>query len=354
MITNYIVKREEKTKIVIADNAIRNLYEILNEKSHTNYVIFSDTTTYKLFGEEVKKSLEKLDKPVISYVIEPGEKNKTLSSVEKLISFMIKSNCDRKTALIGLGGGVICDMATFAAGIFYRGINCMLIPTTLLAQVDASIGGKGGVNIGEYKNLVGVIKQPNVVIIDPTTLEKLPKVQITSGMAEIIKMAIAFDKKFFSYLANVKTLNMDVLRKSIEICVTLKMKIIEKDPLEKTHVRTAVNFGHSLGHAIEIISGIPHGFAVAIGMVYAMEVSRKITGLSKKDMELAISVLQKYNLPTTISGLTKENIVEHMKKDKKNFGGNARLVLLESIGHLRVVDKIDKKIIEESLHKVLI
>lgn len=350
----YSIKYQEKTEIIIADNAINKLGEILKNQSCSGFVVLSDTTTQKLFGKTVELLLKKLNKPVLTFTIEEGEQNKSLVTIEKLISFLTMKNCDRKTAIVGVGGGVVCDMATFAAGIFFRGLYCIQIPTTLLAQVDASIGGKGGVNIGQYKNLLGVIKQPDVIVIDPKTLAKLPKDQITSGMAEVIKMAIAFDKPFFEYLYKIKSINSSVLKKAIQKAVALKMKIIKADPKEATNTRTALNFGHSLGHAIELMAGIPHGFAVAIGMVYAMEVSKKVTGFSENDMEKAVALLKKYDLPTTVKNLSQQKVLEHMKKDKKNFGGNFRMVLLKSIGKLEVVENIDKKIIEDSFKKVLL
>lgn len=350
----YTIKHTEDVMLEIQDNAIHKVDEILKERNNTSYVILCDKTTYDLFGNNVEESLKRLDKPVHKFIIEPGEKSKTLKTAEEILSFLLEKSCDRKTAIIAVGGGVISDLATFIAGIYYRGVDCIQIPTTLLAQVDAAVGGKGGVNIGEYKNIVGVVKQPNIIVIDPNVLSLLPKDQIASGMAEIIKIAIAFDKNFFRYLFEAKDLSQDVLRKAIDTSVDLKMKIVMADPLEKTNTRTAVNFGHSLGHAIELMAGIPHGFAVAIGMVYAMEVSTKVTNFPKKDMEQALKLLQRYHLPINIKNLKKEDVLEHMKKDKKNFGGNFRLVLLEKIGKLIVVENIDKKIIEESFERVLL
>lgn len=350
----YTIIHTEQTDLVIHDGATENLHEIIDATNQTSYVILFDAETYRLFGKKAETSLQKFNKPVHIFIIETGEASKSLSTIENILSFLIEKNCDRKTTIIGIGGGVVSDIATFVGGIYYRGVNCILIPTTLLAQVDAAIGGKGGVNITDYKNIIGVIKQPNAIIIDPLVLSLLPQEQITSGMAEIIKMAIAFDRHFFNYLSTVIKLDNNVLKKAIHTSVDLKMKIIQEDPLEKTNTRTAVNFGHSFGHAIELMAKIPHGFAVAIGMVYAMEVSTKITGFSKKEMDQAIVLLRKFGLPTTIKNLSKNDVLEHMKKDKKNFGGNFRLVLLDAIGKLRIVENIDKKIIEESFHKVLI
>lgn len=352
--TNYIIKREEKTKIVIQDFAIDNLDKILEDKNCSSFVLFSDTTAFNLFGKQIVNVLKSTNLPVIQFVIEPGEKNKTLEVLEKFLDFLLKNNCNRKTTLIGLGGGVICDMATFAAGIFYREINCVLIPTTLLSQVDASIGGKGGVNVGKYKNILGVIKQPDTIIIDPKTLKNLPKEQITSGMAEIIKMAISFDKPFFDYLSTVSIIDDLFIKKAIEESVGLKMKIVENDPLEQTDTRTTLNFGHSLGHAIELLTEIPHGNAVSIGIVFAMEVSKKIMSFPQTDAEKVVGVLKKFNLPVYIKGLKKDNVLEHMKKDKKNFGGDYRLVLLSQIGKSKVIKNIDKEIINYALEKVLI
>lgn len=350
----YTIQTAETTTIHVKNNVLEKIGSILVDKNYSSFFIICDQTTKKLFAQKITRVLAKLEKPIEVHTLPDGEDSKSVQQFFRILEHLIEKGFDRKSAIISLGGGVVTDIATTAAGIFLRGIDCIHIPTTLLSQVDASIGGKGAVNFRQYKNVIGVIHQPTYIIIDPTILENLPENQIRNGMGEVAKYAIAMDKKLFLNLE--KQINSKMLLPVIKRCVDLKMSIIKKDPHEKTGIRQTVNFGHTLGHAIELYAHLSHGEAVSIGMVFAILVSEKLNMLKKEDKEKAINLLKLYKLPTTLSkkDITKETIYQHMKKDKKSINGVPLFVLLEEIGKVKTGCKVPKYIIDETLDEILI
>ncbi|MBI2430550.1 MAG: 3-dehydroquinate synthase [Candidatus Levybacteria bacterium] len=348
----YTINTTETTDIIIKNSILKNLDSILKEKSYSMFLLICDDTTKKLFANKVLESLEKLDKPIELHSLTPGEDSKNINNLFRILEHLIEKGFDRKSAVVALGGGMVGDMATTASALYHRGIDCIQIPTTLLSQVDAAIGGKGAVNLRHSKNVVGVIRQPRFVVIDPILLEKLPEEKRKSGMGEIIKYAIAMDEKLFEKLTN----NFNDTGWIIDRCITLKMSIVQKDPYEKTGFRQVLNFGHTLGHAIELYAHLSHGEAISIGMVFAAKVSEKLGMIDKISVDKIIALLKKYQLPINLSkkNITKKVIFEHMQKDKKALNGIPTFVLLKEIGKTKTGCLVSNNIIDEALDEILI
>ncbi len=265
-------------------------------------------------------------------IIKAGEQHKTQATVNIIIQKLIEFEADRKTVLVGVGGGVITDITGYVASIYMRGIRFGFIPTTLLALVDASIGGKNGIDIGMYKNIVGVIKQPAFILHDLNFLKTLPDSQWRNGFAEIIKHACIKDKEMLKELQYHSIDNYKNTRKNIDQLVQrnvkIKLKVVQHDELEQGE-RKLLNFGHTLGHALENQYQLMHGEAVAIGMSYAAKISEELIGF--KDAAIVHEVLTIYNLPTNIK-FNKNKIFDVMKMDKKREQKEINFILLEKIG----------------------
>src|SRR4051794_35799451 len=265
-------------------------------------------------------------------VIKAGEQHKNQNTVDNVIGQMINLGADRKTMLIGVGGGVITDMGGYIAGIYMRGIAFGFVPTSILAMVDACIGGKNGVDVGIYKNMVGLIRQPSFLLYDYSLLKSLPKQEWINGFAEIIKHAAIKDAAMFKLLEQHKLTDFQkdtvLLNKLIQCNALLKSKVVQEDEFEKGD-RKLLNYGHTLGHAIENDYQLPHGFAVTIGMVAAAHMSEQYTGFAAT--ERLSSVIKQYGLPTYLQ-FDAERALQNMMADKKRFKNEVHYVLLEKIG----------------------
>lgn len=265
-------------------------------------------------------------------VIPAGEKHKNQATIDGIINQLIALQADRKSTLIGIGGGVITDMTGYAASIYMRGIAFGFVPTTLLAMVDASIGGKNGIDVGIYKNMVGIIRQPKFLLYDVSLLKTLPQADWSNGFAEIIKHACIKDAPMFKLLKE-NTLakfqkNKELLAKLVERNAKLKTKVVQQDEFEQGD-RKLLNYGHTLGHALENQYELYHGQAVAIGMVYAGIISKQL--LKFKQTDAVIEVLAKYGLPTQMD-FDKAQAIEVLKMDKKREKSTINYILLERIG----------------------
>lgn len=264
--------------------------------------------------------------------LKPGEQYKIQLTADAIIEQLIEFQADRSTTLIGVGGGVITDLTGYVASIYMRGIRFGFVPTTLLAMVDASIGGKNGVDVGAYKNLVGSIRQPSFLLYDYSFLKTLPEMEWSNGFAEIIKHACIFDNRLFDLLKNY---SLDKIKKDKKLLasivaknVSLKLAVVKKDEFEKGD-RKLLNFGHTLGHALETQYDLTHGQAVALGMVFAAWLSEKIIGL-KKSPEI-IQVLGQYKLPTFAS-FDADRVFNVLVMDKKRVSNTMHFILLDRIG----------------------
>ncbi|MEO6722003.1 MAG: 3-dehydroquinate synthase [Ferruginibacter sp.] len=267
-------------------------------------------------------------------VIKAGETFKQQAAVDGIIEELITKEAGRNTTIVGVGGGVVTDVAGYAAGIYMRGLKFGFIPTTVLAMVDAAIGGKNGVDVGVYKNLVGLIKQPDFLLFDYSFLEALPNDQWVNGFAEIIKHACIKDAALFAYLENesLESFQSDKnkLADLVERNVNIKTTVVVNDEFEKGD-RMLLNFGHTLGHAIENIYELPHGHAVSIGMIAASTISSAINNFPAADRKRIIDLVTKYHLPVTIQ-FDRQKILNMLKRDKKRASNDICFILLNKIG----------------------
>lgn len=294
-------------------------------------VLISDTNVYKIYGDRVKSSLESVGFDVYEYVFEAGEASKKASTVIGMVEFMAENGLTREDGVVALGGGVCGDMAGFAAAIFLRGVKFVQIPTSLLAQVDSSVGGKTAVDLPQGKNLCGAFHQPALVIIDPDVLDTLSEHFFNDGMGEVIKYGCIKSQSLFERLE--KENPKDFIEDIIFECVDIKRQVVEND--EKEHgERALLNFGHTCGHAIEKLwsfETVSHGEAVGIGMVMITQVSEKM-GITKSGCaDRIVNVLKKNNMKTTDAHSINE-IVDAMSADKKRTGSGIKFAMIKDIG----------------------
>jgi 3-dehydroquinate synthase len=273
-------------------------------------------------------------------VLKPGEAYKVQATVDSVIEQLIDMGADRKSTLIGVGGGVITDITGYIASVYMRGIKFGFVPTTILAMVDASIGGKNGIDVGVYKNMVGVIRQPAFLLYDSSLLQSLPVTEWENGFAEIIKHACIKDAEMFEELeqhsVSFYQSNKEALSKLIERNCLIKTKVVQEDEFEKAD-RKLLNFGHTLGHAVENKYKLMHGHAVSIGMVAAATISEEINNFFSVEKERLVKLIEQYNLPAAFS-YDKAIAFETLKKDKKKEQDTMQYVLLNKIGEARVMN----------------
>jgi len=282
-------------------------------------------------------------------VLKAGERFKNQNAVNEIIDQLIEFNADRQSFIVGVGGGVVTDIAGFAASVYMRGIKFGFVPTSILGMVDASVGGKNGVDVGVYKNLVGVIRHPDFLLFDYSFLETLPNEEWINGFAEIVKHACIKDENMFDLLKE-KTLkdfqnSKHDIGKLIERNVDIKYNVVANDEFE-TADRKLLNFGHTIGHAIENTAKLPHGSAVSIGMVAACIISEKINGFSHEETEKVKQLLSKYHLPVAFD-FDKQKTWEILLHDKKKSGSDMNFVVLDKIGKASI-----KKISLTDLHQI--
>jgi len=280
--------------------------------------------------------LESMASDVIT--IGTGEEIKTLDTVRDIYAHLVSSEADRSAFIVGIGGGIVCDITGFVASTFLRGVRFGFVATTLLAQVDASVGGKNGVNFKGYKNMVGLFHQPEFVICDPELLKTLPQKEIFCGLAEIVKHAAIADADLFEYLEkhaeDILALDRQAIQKLVRVSVRIKSSIVSRDETEKGE-RRLLNFGHTFGHAIEKVTGVAHGEAVSMGMVIASALSVKKSLLSAQEDQRLRVVLQNLKLPTRLEAQP-QKILDAITQDKKRAGDRIHFVLLNGIGGARV------------------
>lgn len=318
--------------ILIERGLINNVGGLIKSvTSATKITVITDTNVEKLYAERIVDSLKTEGFDTSLFVFEAGEKSKILSTISRMYDHMAEFKMSRKDIVVALGGGVTGDMAGFAAATYMRGIDFVQIPTSLLAQVDSSVGGKTGVDIPQGKNLVGAFHQPRLVIIDPDTLSTLPEYYINDGMAEVIKYGCIKDEELFRTLEKQNAL--DIIEDIIETCVSIKRDVVNRDEKERGE-RMLLNFGHTLGHSLEKIynfEGLSHGQAVAIGMVMITNAGER-AGLTEKGTADKITALcKKYNLPVSDSADI-GRIAAECTSDKKSSAGSVSFVLLDRIG----------------------
>jgi 3-dehydroquinate synthase len=325
----------------------------------TRILIVTNPSVDSLYGDALRETLGPIECEVLTESVPEGEEWKTLQTVHKLYDRMVEARLDRQSLMVVLGGGVVGDLAGFAAATYMRGIPFVQVPTTLLAQVDSSIGGKVGVDHPLGKNLIGAFYQPVRVCIDPVLLASLPEEQVRNGMAEVIKYGMIADESLFALLErhshSMPALDDTVLEDVIRRCCQIKARVVQQDVRETTGLRAILNYGHTVGHAIESATGytrFTHGEAVSIGMVAAakMAVAMKLISTEVEDRQRAL--LESAGLPTRFSDIEPGHIIEAMLTDKKAVGGRARFVVPMAIGRVVVKDNVPTEIVEQALREL--
>jgi len=306
-----------------------------------------------LYLSEISQTLKTFDLKTL--VLPEGETEKNLETIGKAAEFLSDNGIDRDSSIIAFGGGVIGDITGFVASSYMRGIKFLQVPTTLLAQVDSSVGGKTGVNISRGKNLIGAFYQPSAVIADTKYLNSLEPKRLSEGLAEVIKYGLIRDEDFFVWLSKntsrILALEPEVMAHLIERCCQIKAEIVSEDEREGS-IRAILNYGHTFGHAIESLtdySVYTHGEAVSIGMVMAASMAERMGMLSKDDKKDIINILESVNLPTEKPSLNSNDFLKSMKRDKKAQDGEIRLILLEGIGRAIISNDYPNEILMKTI-----
>ena len=335
-----LVKREgDFTYPICFEEDFCGLSSVMKETGLAGHKVclVSDSNVEPLYGADVKKALEDAGCEVITFTFEAGEKNKNLDTVSDLYRTLIENNMDRKSFLAALGGGVTGDLTGFAAATYLRGIDFIQIPTTLLAQVDSSVGGKTGVDFQQYKNMVGAFHQPRLVYMNMNTLKSLPPVQFACGMGEILKTGLICDGDFFRFVCRnekqIHQMDLSILSVMIRRCCEIKAGVVERDPKEKGE-RALLNLGHTVGHAVEKLMDFKllHGQCVGTGLIAAAALSRSRGLLTEEQYHEIVQGCLAYDLPDHVSGLLPEDILNATKKDKKMEQGHIKFILMDGIG----------------------
>ena len=344
--------------IICGAGELKNIHKYVDFASYSSVIVLTEKKIYNLWKNEIRSAI-KTEKII---QVDSGECEKNIETAKKIWEQMIAFGADRKSLLINIGGGMITDLGGFAASVYMRGIDYVNCPTSLLAMVDASIGGKNGVNFGEIKNIIGVFGHPKAVIIDINFLQTLEKREYISVFGEIIKHAIIFDKKYFNMLTCCNEIDdKKMLLKIISRSLKIKKYIVEKDIKEK-NFRNRLNFGHTVGHAFETVAmntdaPLLHGEAVALGMVIEAKIAEKMNIISQNEVEKIVKILIKYGFENIVNSITIcrifgdkiDEILKIVKKDKKNQKSVIKMVLPTKIG----VCKYNIDVCENQIEEVL-
>jgi len=349
--------KERSYDILIGADCLKDIGHYLKDICPSKTVaLISNPVVFTLYGKQIEESLKRYSLTPFTIIIPDGEQYKDFFWAYHILTQMLQAGLDRGSAVIALGGGVVGDIAAFCASVYMRGINLVQIPTTLLAQVDSSVGGKTGVNHLLGKNMIGTFYQPKLVLIDVNTLRTLPKREFLAGLAEVIKYGIILDKEFFYFLTearkNLLKLEPSILIKVIKRCCELKANVVSKDETE-AGLRAILNYGHTIGHAIETQTNYKeflHGEAVAIGMAAEAKLSELLGYLSTEDTEKIVNTISSYELPVgTGFDIEASSLLNSMRIDKKTRKGSITFILPEQIGRVR----IEKAVSESAILEVL-
>jgi 3-dehydroquinate synthase len=332
--------------IIIEPGLLKQTQRLINEFGlGGRVVIVSNITVASLYGQALAESL-----PAATLIcMGDGEQYKTLATVAQLYADFVAAGVDRSTTIVALGGGVVGDAAGFAAATYMRGVRFVQIPTSLLAMVDSSVGGKVGVDLPQGKNLVGAFKQPNVVLIDPDVLHTLPPEQWRCGMAEAVKHGFLADENLLDPALHSPERSPELVRRAVQV----KVDVVEQDPFEQ-NIRAHLNLGHTFGHAIEQVTGYEwlHGEAVGVGMLAAVKLSHALNLCDAALVEQVDDILAETGLPRSLNGLDPEAIYAAMSTDKKWKNGRSYFVLLRAIGQPLIMQDVPKEQIIEVLQSI--
>ena len=314
------------------------------ERDDAHAIIVTDANVDELYAEPLAAALADLGCEIDLLIVDAGEPSKSIDTAIELWERMLDEGTDRHSTVVAVGGGVIGDLAGFVAATFARGIAFVQVPTTLLAQVDSSVGGKVGINLPSAKNMIGAFWQPRGVVIDVNVLATLPDREFRAGMAEVVKYGVIQDAEFFAYLeanvAKIKSRDAGVLTYIVERCCRLKADVVEQDEREETGVRAILNYGHTFCHALEAATGygqLLHGEGVAIGMLCASRLAERMGRVDAHFTKRQYDLLQSLGLPTAVPEVPHEELIELMYHDKKVERGKLRFVLPSRMGHVEVV-----------------
>lgn len=339
-------------KIAFQEQAYIELNQLIKSGTYSSLYILVDSNSHQFCSRFLSEKIE-TDISIEWIEIEPGENFKSIATCNEIWKTLSETGADRKSLMINLGGGIVTDIGGFAASCFKRGIDFVHIPTTLLGMVDAAIGGKNGVNLDSLKNQIGVIRPPKLVMVDVGYLSTLPPEEMRSGLAEMLKHGLIANADDFFAFDDLSQFQVDKLPELIRDSIQIKTKISEEDPLEKG-LRMALNFGHTLGHAIESYhmespskTKLLHGEAVAIGMILALKLSVEALGFSSEKCDKASQIISSYFQAIDFTDEDIAEIKTYLKHDKKNSAGNINFVLLENIGQ----PKINCKVSDEQIKK---
>ncbi|MGS0675640.1 3-dehydroquinate synthase [Shewanella sp. 0m-4] len=347
---------ERSYPIEIGQNLFSSCEPLARYLQHKNILIVTNETIAPLYLEKVEAMLSGFA-CVTPVILPDGEQYKTLEQMNSIFTALLEQNLGRDTVLVALGGGVIGDMTGFAAASYQRGVDFIQIPTTLLSQVDSSVGGKTAVNHPLGKNMIGAFYQPKCVLIDTNCLSTLPKREFAAGMAEVIKYGVIWDAEFFQWLENnveaLKSLDTQALEYAISRCCEIKAEVVEKDETEQA-VRALLNLGHTFGHAIEAEMGYGvwlHGEAVSAGTVLAAITSNKLGLVDESIVCRITALLAAFDLPITApETMGFEQFIKHMRRDKKVLKGQLRLILPEGIGQAGIYSDVTDELLEEVIN----
>ena len=352
------VELQERRYPILIGNGLLQDERSYPVKRGDRVMIVTNPTVAQFYLDTVTFALKKRGCEVDHVLLPDGEKYKTLESLNLIFTALLQGNHGRDTIIIALGGGVIGDVAGFAAASYQRGVRLIQIPTTLLSQVDSSVGGKTAVNHELGKNMIGAFYQPSMVIIDTHTLGTLPKREVNAGLAEVIKYGAILDYEFFEWLEaridELVALNNESLQHCIARCCQIKADVVARDETEKGD-RALLNLGHTFGHAIETHLGYGnwlHGEAVSTGMMMAASLSEQLGDISVADVSRLEKLLARANLPTlSPDSMQPEDYLPHMMRDKKVLAGKLRLVLLKSLGQAYIATDTDKDLVLNAIKR---
>ncbi len=337
-------------EVIVKNGGVEQLGEMLKLRGLHHLIVVTDENVAKFYLEKIMAVLRASDIENKSVVIPAGESNKNLDTISTLWKSFLENGLHRKSTVIALGGGVIGDLAGFAASTFMRGINWVCVPTTLLSMVDASLGGKTGFDLPEGKNLIGAFHAPKLVLADPQVLRTLPEAELISGLAEVVKHGIISDPELFHSCSRGLDWVRDNLDDVVKRAMAVKIKIIEEDPYEK-NIRATLNLGHTVGHGVELVSDfqLRHGEAVAIGMVAEAKLAERLTVASKGLSDVVAASLSALGLPIQIpKEFLRKEIIHAVRVDKKKSNGVVRFALPAEIGRVELVDVEDLEMVLEA------
>lgn len=356
-----LVKRDgDFTYPIYFENDFSSLAQrMMDQGLHYNKIcIVTESNVAPLYAGALQEELAKITDNVSLCVFASGEENKNLETVQDIYQHLIEIGMDRKGLLVALGGGVTGDMTGFTAATYLRGIDFIQVPTTLLSQVDSSVGGKTGVDFRQFKNMVGAFYQPRLVYMNMNTLKTLPRDQVVSGMGEVLKTGLICDGEFFREVADhkeaIETLDPAFMAGIIRRCCQIKAGVVERDPKEQGE-RALLNLGHTTGHAVEKLMNFKmlHGHCVGVGMAACAYLSHNRGLLTDDELSYILNVLKSFGLPVSVSGLGADDVLMATKKDKKMENGRIKFVLMKGIGGSFVDPSVTDRELKAAIGKIL-